>query len=792
MQFSEYWLRELVNPSLSADQLGHLLTMAGLEVEEQNPVAPPFEKVVVGHILTAEKHSDADKLKVCSVDVGAGAPLQIVCGAPNAEAGMKVPCALVGARLPGFEIKPAKLRGVESFGMLCSGRELGLSDDQGGLLRLAVDAPVGLDVRALLGLDDTLFTIKLTPNRADCLSLVGVAREVAAITGAPLTLPECIPVEPTIDATRAIVLDAPQACPRYCGRILRGVDAKAPTPGWMADRLSRCGLRPISALVDVTNYVMLELGQPLHAFDNAKLEGAIHVRLPAEGEQFVLLNGQTVAPDPSTLLIADERGVLAMAGVMGGEYSGISLETRDVFLESAFFTPSAIAGRARRYGFSSDASHRFERGVDPELAPCALERATTLILQICGGAAGPVVRAESTSHLPVMHPVRLRPERVRKLLGLDLNDQEIIALLERVHLRVEEQGDVCQVIAPSYRFDIEIEEDLVEEVARLHGYDNMPAPEPRGVLAMLPQTEESRSRWTVRHLMAGRDFQEVVNFAFVDDAWEADFCGNAKPVRLANPIASQMSVMRSSLVGGLIANLATNRKRQVGRVRVFEVGRCFAHDPAGTPVAGYYQPVRLAALAAGPVMAEQWGSATRNADFFDLKGDLESIFAPRLLEFRRLTHPALHPGRSAEVLLSGESIGILGELHPQWVQKYDLGVTPVVFEVDMAAAELAGLPTYAGVSRMPAVSRDLAFVLDGSVAAADLLKALQGVAAPIVTSIELFDMYDGKGIGEGKKSLAFRVLMQDTQRTLEESEVEAAITALVRHGMESFAAQLRG
>lgn len=792
MQFSEYWLRELVNPPLSADQLGHMLTMAGLEVEEQVLVAPAFEKVVVGLILTTEAHPNADKLKICRVDVGSGEPLQIVCGAPNAEAGMKIPCALVGARLPGIEIKAAKLRGVESFGMLCSAREIGVSEESNGLLALPADAVVGQDVRRLLALDDTLFTIKLTPNRADCLSLAGVAREVAAITQAPLTLPTIDPVAVDNAATRSIGLDAPEACPRYCGRIVRGVDARAPTPAWMAQRLRRSGMRPISALVDVTNYVMLELGQPLHAFDNDKLKGAIRIRFPLPGESLALLNGQAVSPDPSTLLIADDNGALALAGIMGGAASEVSLETQDLFLESAFFAPAAIAGRARRYGFSSEASHRFERGVDPALAAHALERATVLIVQICGGSAGPVVIAESADHLPVARPVGLRPERVRRLLGLSLDDEAIIELLERVHLRVDRAGAGYQVTAPSYRFDIEIEEDLVEEVARLHGYDNMPATEPRGMLSMLPQTEQSRGRWVVHHLMAGRDYQEVVNFAFVEESWEADFCGNANPVRLANPIASQMSVMRSSLLGGLVANLSTNRKRQVGRVRVFEVGRCFLHDPGAEPVAGYHQPVRLGALASGPVVPEQWGCSTRSVDFFDLKGDLESLFAPRELEFRRTSHPALHPGRCAEVQLAGRPIGIIGELHPLWVQKYDLGVAPVVFEVEFGAAEAAALPLYSPVSKMPSVVRDLAFVMDGDRSAGDLLRSLKSVAAPIVSSIELFDLYEGKGVGVGKKSLAIRVLMQDTRRTLEEIEVESAIATLVQQAGEVFAAQLRG
>lgn len=793
MQFSEHWLRTFVNPALDSQALGHLLTMAGLEVEEADAVAPAFTGIVVARIVEAEKHPNADKLRVCKVDAGSGELLQIVCGAPNAAAGMKVPCALVGAVLPGdFAIKAAKLRGVESFGMLCSARELGISDDHGGLLALPEDAPVGRDIRDYLGLDDTLFTIKLTPNRADCLSLSGVAREVAAITGMPLELPEIAPVPPTIDARRGIVLDAPHACPRYCGRVLHGVDAKAPTPDWMRQRLQRSGLRSISALVDITNYVMLELGQPLHAFDDTRLQGAIHVRMPHDAEQVLLLNEQTVRPAADTLLIADEGRALALAGIMGGEESGITLETTEVFLESAFFAPDAIAGRARSHGFSSDASHRFERGVDFALPPLAIERATRLILDICGGQAGPVVEALAQDQLPVRPAVRLRPARARRLLGVSLDDAAMQSLLERVHLSVARDGEDLLVTPPSFRFDIQIEEDLIEELARLHGYDNIPAIAPQGALMMIERTESARSAWTVRHLIAGRGYQEVVNFAFVDEAWERDFCANDAPIRLANPIASQMSVMRSSLIPGLAANLVTNRKRQQSRVRVFEIGRCFERKADGTPVSGFHQPVRVAALAAGTVAPEQWGEKDRQVDFFDAKGDLEALFAPRRLTFERLSHPALHPGRAAAVLLDGRHVGLVGELHPVWVQRYDLGSAPVVFEVELDAALGARLPECAEVSKMPAVTRDLALVVAVDVPVARMLAVLNEAAAPVVREIALFDLYHGKGIDPDKKSLAFRVLMQDTHRTLEDAEVDAAVAALVQQAEQVLGARLRG
>jgi phenylalanyl-tRNA synthetase beta chain len=791
MQFSELWLRSFVSPALDSDALGHLLTMAGLEVEEQGGVAAVFSKVVVAQIVEAEKHPNADKLRVCKVDAGQGELLQIVCGAPNAAAGLKIPCALVGADLAGFGIKAAKLRGVESFGMLCSAKELGTSDESSGLLVLPEDAPIGMDVREYLSLDDTLFTIKLTPNRADCLSLTGIAREVSALTASPLTLPSCEPVAASHADVRAIVLDAPEACPRYTGRVIRGVDAKAPTPEWMKQRLARSGIRSISALVDVTNYVMLELGQPLHAFDNAKLNGAIHVRLPNAGEQVLLLNGQTITPAADTLLIADETRALALAGVMGGEDSGITLDTTDLFLESAFFAPDAIAGRARAYGFSSDASYRFERGVDFALAGQAMERATRLILDICGGSAGPVQEALAADKLPARAPIRLRAARVRRVLGIALTADCVAEMFERLNLSVARDGEDFVVTPPSYRFDLEIEEDLIEEIARLHGYDNIPSVAPRGQISMLPRREDKRDTMFVRHLVAGREYQEVINFAFVEEAWEKDFCGNLDPVRLANPIASQMSVMRSSLIGGLVANVVTNRKRQTNRVRVFEIGRCFARDSAGKPVDGFHQPVRIAALAAGFARPEQWAEASRNVDFFDVKADLEALLFPRVAEFERAAHPALHPGRSARVLLDGRAIGFIGELHPVWVQRYELGTAPVLFEIELDALLDTVTPAYREVSRFPAVTRDLALVVDQKAAAAVLLKGLLDVAPAIVQRIELFDQYQGKGVEPNRKSLAFRVVMQETQRTLEDAEVDAAMTALTRHAEQNLDAKLR-
>ena len=791
MQFSEHWLREFVNPPLTSAELAHSLTMAGLEVEALQNVAPAFGGVVVAQVLGIEKHPDADKLKLCRVDAGQGDILQIVCGAPNVAVGMKVPCALVGSELPGIKIKAAKVRGVESFGMLCSARELGLSDDHSGLLALPPDAPVGEDVRAFLALDDKLFTLKLTPNRADCLSLMGVAREVGALTGVPVVLPSIREAAVASDRRREVVLDAPSACPRYCGRVISGIDAKAPIPVWMKRRLERSGIRSISAVVDVTNYVMLELGQPLHAFDNARLQGAVHVRFPTPGEKLLLLNGQIVEPTSDTALIADGKRALALAGIMGGEESGIGDDTTELFLESAFFSPDAVAGKARALGFSSDASYRFERGVDFAATREALERATQLIQAICGGQAGPVSEAIDRSQLPAREPVRLRVARAEKILGISLGAGVVARLFTGLGFAFQRDGDVFTVTSPSHRFDISIEEDLVEELARLHGYDNIPVRLPQGSLAILPQNEQGRSVWRVRRLLAARDYQEVVNYSFVDAEWEKDFCANSDPVVLANPIASQMGVMRSSLIGGLVANLVGNLNRRTERVRVFETGRCFIRDAKGDRTPGFLQPKRIAGLAAGPAAPEQWGMPTRRVDFYDAKGEVEALLAPVRASYERLEHPALHPGRAASVIVRGKVIGFVGELHPLLVQKYELGSAPAVFELDLDAVLQQPLPAYLEVSRFPAVVRDLALVVSLDQAAQPLLEALRVGAPVFVRDIILFDVYHGKGVEPEKKSLAFRVVMQDTEKTLSDGEVDAAMVKMIEAATQQFAAKLR-
>lgn len=803
MQFPERWLRELVNPDLGSDELAHLLTMSGLEVETCEPVAPAFTGVVVARVLQVERHPNADRLSVCSVDAGTGAPLTIVCGAPNVAPGLRVPCALVGAQLPGeapdkpFVIRTAKMRGVESSGMLCSARELGLSQENAGLMLLDADVAVGADLREALALDDRIFTIKLTPNRADCLSLLGIAREVAALTGAPLCAPACPVVPATSQASYPFGITDAAGCGRFSGRVIRNVNAAASTPAWMKQRLERCGQRSISALVDVTNYVMLELGRPLHVYDLDKLQGPVDVRFGRRGEQLKLLNEQTVAVDESLLCITDSSGPIGLAGIMGGDSTKAETTTRNLFLESAFFFPEAIAGRARRLNFSSDASHRFERGVDFANNVDGIERATRLILDICGGEPGIV--EDKVARLPERKPVRMRVARAQKIIGLSIPADEMAGIFGRLGLdcRAEAGGEQAFVVnPPSWRFDMEIEEDLIEEVARVHGFDRIPAIPPRAPALMRTAGEGERSLHVLRDRVAACGYQEVVNFSFVEAAWEADFADNQAPVRLLNPIASQQSVMRTSLAGGLIANLAHNLARRQDRVRVFELGRVFLPDAAQADgpleVAGLRQPLRLAALAYGNAWDDQWGASPRQVDFHDLKGDLESLLVPAAIRMEAARHPALHPGRSARVLLEGRDIGWIGELHPRWQQKYDLPLAPVLFEVDAAALQPVALPRYTEVSRFPPVIRDLAVVVPEALPVQALLDALRGQPEPLVQAVSLFDVYRGKGMADGEKSLAFRIVMQDTAKTLTDHETDRVMAGLSQLLAVRFSARLRG
>lgn len=784
MKFSEHWLRALVNPSLDSEALSHLLTMAGLEVEELDPVAPAFSDVVIAEILSAEKHPDADRLQVCKVKIGQGEPLQIVCGAPNARPGLKAPCALVGAALPGgFHIKQAKVRGVESAGMMCSAKELGIAEESNGLLELPDDAPVGTSIRDWLALDDKLITLKLTPNRSDCLSLLGIAREVAALTGAPLTAPQSIPAQVGHDQRKQVKVMSPEACPRYSGRVVRGVNATATTPGWMKQRLERSGLRSISAIVDVTNYVLLELGQPLHAFDLAKLQGDITVRMAQPGEKLELLNQQTAELQPDFLVIADASGPVALAGIMGGQPTAVSDATTDIFLESAFFTPAAIVGKARRLGFSTDSSYRFERGVDFGATISALERATQLVLEICGGVAGPIT--EAVAELPARPAVRLRVDRVKRVLGIALDDMQMRGLLQRLGMPYTQQGDAYQVTPPSWRFDIEIEEDLIEEVARLYGYENIQPVPPRATMQMLPQDEARRSPLALRNLLVAADYQEVVTYSFVEEAWEHDLAANENPIALRNPIASNMSVMRSTLWGGLLSAVLYNVNRKQERVRLFEVGDCFGHADGG-----YRHVTQVAGVCYGSAYSSQWGEPVRKVDFFDMKADVEALTRGRA-RFIADQHPALHPGQSARVELDGRSIGWLGGLHPKWQQQYQLTGGAVLFELELQPLLQMGLPRFSEVAKFPPVRRDLAVVVDDTVPAQALIDAMLEARVPVVTEVGLFDLYRGKGIEQGKKSLAFLVVMQDTQKTLTDDDADAAVAKLIEAMAQKHDAVLR-
>jgi len=784
MQFSEQWLREYTNPAIDTDALSHLLTMAGLEVEGLDGVGAEFTKVVIAEIISAEKHPDADRLQVLKVNIGAAEPLQIVCGASNARVGIKAPCALVGAVLPGFEIKQAKVRGVESFGMMCSEKELGLAAESAGIIELPADALVGQDIREFLGLNDKLFTLKLTPNRSDCLSLVGIAREVAALTGAELALPNAEAVEAKVSDRKAVSVADQEACAIYSGRLVKGVNAQATTPTWMVRRIERSGLHSISAIVDITNYVLLELGQPMHAFDAAKLSGEINVRWASQGEEIALLNQQTVKLDKDILVIADNIGAIAFAGLMGSESTAVSDSTQDIFLESAFFTPDTIAGKGRRFGISTDSSYRFERGVDYGRTLQALERATALVLEICGGEAGPVTAVNGK--LPVRVATPLRMTKLNSILGITLEESLVAKLFDQLGFTYELKAGVFEVSPPSYRFDIEREEDLIEEIARLHGYDNIPAIAPVADLRMLPDSEGRAVRHVFQDALVANDYQEVVTYSFVDESWERDLLANANPIKLKNPIASNLSVMRSSIWGGLLDVLVYNLNRQQTRVRLFEMGTTYHHATNNT----YAETTRISGLAYGDQLPEQWGEADRSVDFYDVKADVDNMTFGRA-EYVAAEHPALHPGQSAKVMLDGRAIGWIGKLHPKWQQHYQLPKGAVLFELDFAALQQRNVPTYSEVSKFPPIRRDMAVLVNEEVTAGELLNAMRSAKVEFVTEIGLFDVYRGKGIAENLKSLAFYVILQDSQKSLVDADADKAMASLLDVVTKQFGAELR-
>lgn len=792
MKFSENWLRELVEINADRAALAHALTMAGLEVEELTPLGENLSGVVVAEIVSAGKHPEADRLQVCKVDAGSGELLQIVCGAPNARVGIKVPLATVGANLPGgIAIKAAKLRGVESFGMLCSAKELGIDNDASGLLELPADAPIGKPLADYLGLPDASIELKLTPNRPDCLGLVGLAHDVAALFGSAVKVSAQAEAPITGAAHRGIRLEAGADAPRYLGRIVEGIDPAARTPLWLAERLRRAGLRPISAVVDVTHYVMLELGQPLHAFDNDTLEGDIVVRHARAGETLKLLDGSDAKLDSGFLLIADEKKGLAVAGVMGGYDSRVTDATRTIFLESAHFAPAAIMGRARKLGMHTDASHRFERGVDPELPRRALERATELLLAIAGGNAGPVLVAENLADLPKPAAVTLRRARLRRVLGVDVADAEVARIFTALGMQVEAIAEGWRIVAPSSRFDIEREEDLVEEVARIYGYDRIPTHTPDGALALAAEPEARLNELAVREQLAARGYYEAVNLAFVSHALLQTWGLGGEWVPLANPLSADLAVMRPSLLPGLIEALSHNRARQQERVRLFELGRVFAagDPPVETP--------SLAIVACGQARAEQWGEASRPLDFFDLKGDLDALIAWGGEPWRWSVHADglpgwLHPGRGARVVRDAQTVGYLGALHPQLAKALDLG--PDVHVLELALEPVLGrrLPKAQPVPRFPAVRRDIAVDVPEQVGWSQIEHTVRDSVGAALAELRLFDCYRGKGVEAGRKSLAMGLILQDASRTLTDDDADRCVRNAVSALEAACEAKLRG
>ena len=807
MQFPESWLREFCNPPLTTQQLADTLTMAGLEVEELKPVAPPFTKIVVGEIKTAAKHPNADKLQVCEVDVGQGGLLSIVCGAPNARVGIKVPCAMVGAELPPgedgkpFFIKVGQLRGVESRGMLCSARELKLSEDHGGLLELALDARPGQDIREHLNLDDTLFTLKLTPNLAHCLSVYGVAREVSALTGAPLKV-QRFAATAVMDSTRLpIKISAPDLCGRFSSRVIKNLNTQAKTPQWMVDRLARCGQRSVAALVDISNYVMFELGRPSHIFDLDKIHGGLDVRWAKAGETLKLLNGSIVTVDEKVGVIADESQVESLAGIMGGDATAVSDDTQNIYVEAAFWWPKAIAGRSRRYNFSTDAGHRFERGVDPENTVEHIERITQLIIDICGTletVCGPV--DDVKANMPANAPVILRVGRTGKVIGMPLTQAQCLDALKRIGLQVTEGAGTLTVQPPSYRFDLQIEEDLIEEVVRMVGYDNLPNTPPLAPTTARLQPEAQHSSFAVRRELASLGYQETINFSFVEERWEHELAGNPDPIKLINPIASQMSVMRSSLLGSLLQVLKFNLDRKASRVNVFELGRVFLRDASiqntDSTVAGFDQPMRVAGLSFGPKRPLGWDHSDKTVDFFDVKGDVESLLSPLQATFTPAQHPAMHPGRCASVSVAARVIGHVGELHPKWRQTYELPQAPVLFELELDAVLERQIPAFKPVSKLQPVDRDVAVIVPEAVTHAALMAVVNGAATQgLLKRAALFDVYrpqqGNTSMQIGEKSLAIRLHLSSDTTTLTEETIQGVVDAVFASLQQQLQARLR-
>ncbi|WP_249963021.1 phenylalanine--tRNA ligase subunit beta [Histophilus somni] len=794
MKFSEQWVREWVNPAISTEQLCEQITMLGLEVDDIEKAAADFTGVVVGEVVDCAQHPDADKLRVTKVNVGGERLLDIVCGAPNCRKGLKVACATEGALLPGnFKIKKTKLRGQPSEGMLCSFNELGINEDSSGIIELPQNAPVGVNLREYLTLNDNNIEISLTPNRADCLSIAGIAREIGVVNKLELNLPHFEPVKASIEDKVAIEVLAPEACPRYLLRVVKNVNVKADTPMWLQEKLRRCGIRSIDPVVDVTNYILLELGQPMHAFDMAKVTQPVQVRMAKQGEELVLLDGSTAKLKENTLIIADQKGPLAMAGIFGGQTSGVNADTKDVILEAAFFAPLAIVGRARQYGLHTDSSHRFERGVDFELAHKAMERATALLIQICGGDAGEICEALSETHLPKVKQIQLRRTKLDTLLGHHIETETVTDIFQRLGFAVEYANDVWTVTSASWRFDIEIEEDLIEEVARIYGYNVIPNNAPLAHLQMKELPEKLLDLNRIRTALVDSDYQEIISYSFVDPDVQKLLHPELDALVLPNPISKEMSTMRLSLLPGLLSAVVYNQNRQQNRIRLFEAGLRFVPDT--TAECGIRQEYVIGGVIVGDKRPVHWEQKGEHVDFFDLKGDLEHILSlthvGHRLRFVAKSYPALHPGQSAEILLDNKEIGFIGTVHPKIVQKLDLSGKPIVFQIEWNAISECNVPTAQEISRFPANKRDLAIVVDADVVAGEVLEICRAVGGKQLINVNLFDVYQGVNLPADKKSLALSLMIQDTEKTLEEKDINAVISVVLSALQQNFNAYLR-
>jgi phenylalanyl-tRNA synthetase beta chain len=794
MKFSEAWLREWVNPEITRDELMHQITMAGLEVDDVQAVSGEFTKVVVGEVVECGQHPDADKLQVTKINIGSDQLLDIVCGAKNCRLGLKVAVAVVGAVLPGdFKIKAAKLRGQASLGMLCSESELGMAESADGIIELPLDAPIGVCVREYLQLDDVMIDVDLTANRADCLGIAGLAREVGVLNGLSATEPTWDNVAPSITDQLAINLQAPTACPRYLGRVIRGINQDAVTPLWMVEKLRRCGVRSVDAVVDITQYVLLEFGHPMHAFDLDKLEGDINVRLAVQNEKLTLLDGKEVKLNSDTLVIADQHKALAMAGIFGGLDSGVTQGTTNIFLESAFFAPLAIAGRARAYGLHTDASHRYERGVDPLLQVKAIERATQLLIEICGGAVGPITEAVSAENLPSQTTITLRRSKLDGLIGISIDADRVKTILTQLGCEVAVTAEGWKAVAPSYRFDMEIEEDLIEEVARVYGYNNIPNIAPQAALTMPLHNEATLKIAKIRDVLVNREYQEAITYSFVDPDKQLRLHPQADALILPNPISKDMSAMRVSLWTGLLESVSKNQKRQQARVRLFETGLRFVKDEMAEN--GIKQQEMLSGVIIGNLNDQHWNIESRAVDFFDLKADLEAVLDlcvdPSSFEFKAEMHTALHPGQSAGIYREGKKIGYIGTLHPSLTKPFALNGAAIVFELELEQIITRKIPQAKEVSKFPSNHRDLAFVVDAQLNAGKVLKFIEKNGGTELVGINLFDVYQGPGVEMGKKSLAIGLILQDTTRTLEEQEIADSVNKIVEAVSTEFNASLR-